>query len=118
MSKEEKMGFQQTFRMKLQFAKLFKFKTNKNEDGDDRLSKWKKDTYNTEKRNAGLHTSDCQTHIQQGMEVCTKFYRFKGSQCFYRRRNGITEKDYIDFFRLQRRRVQQRILRTYVHRQK
>ena len=113
------MAFQQTLRMKLRFAKLFKFKTNKKDDEEKHLSKRKKDSekrnYSSEMCNAELHVSACPTHMQQEMEVCRKFYRFKGSQHFERRRNGITEKDYIDFFRLQRRRVQQQILHTYVH---
>ena len=43
------------------------------------------------------------------------FERFKTSDGYLRRRNGITEKDYFDFLRLKTKRVQQQVIDTYVY---
>ena len=103
----------QAVKKKLSFAKIAKSKANKGENVEDCGVQESK--VRASKKDIIPHGQPCRIELYQNAEDYCKFQRFKSSEHFYRRRNGITEKDYFEFMRLKTRRVQQQIIDTYVY---
>ena len=105
------MRFQ--LKTKITFGKIFRLKKENCSNAED-VGKENKSRRADDRKVANINDLPRKREVQPIGGTDLRLRRFKSSEHYCRRRNGITEKDYFEFTRLKIRRVQQQIIDTYV----